>query len=131
MALTVKTVPKLREPGRYLDANGLYVQVISPTNRSWLLRYQRGGKERWIGLGPVDTFDLGEARERARKARQLLFDGLDPIEARRADRDKAAAKERERITFKEAAAKFLELHEPTWKNPKHRQQWRNTLAAHA
>jgi len=88
MALSVKKVAQLCEPGRYLDENGLYVQVISPTNRSWLLRYQRGGKERWMGLGPVDTFDLAEARERARKARQLLFDGIDPIEARRAERDK-------------------------------------------
>ena len=51
MALTVKKVERLRAPGRYLDARGLYLQVLSKSNRSWLLRYQRDGRERWMGLG--------------------------------------------------------------------------------
>ena len=72
MALTEKKVAKLREPGRYGDGHGLYLQVQSPTNRSWLFRYERNGRGRWHGLGPVHTFGLVEARERARLARQLL-----------------------------------------------------------
>ena len=36
-----------------------------------------------MGLGPVDDFTLDEARERARRARQLLKDGIDPIDARK------------------------------------------------
>jgi integrase len=35
------------------------------------------------------------------------------------------------MLFKDAARRFLELHEPTWKNEKHRWQWGQTLEAHA
>ena len=99
MALTVKKIAGLVEPGRYADGKGLYLQVASKNNRSWLLRYERddprpgrAGKrrERWMGLGPVSDFTLDEARERARRARQQLRDGVDPVEARRAERGKQA-----------------------------------------
>ena len=78
MALTTRQVAKLTEPGRYGDGRGLYLQVTPTGARSWLLRYERGGRERAMGLGPVKDFTLDEARERARKARQLLKDGIDP-----------------------------------------------------
>jgi integrase len=131
MALTIKQVERLQTPGRYLDEHGLYLQVMSPTNRSWILRFQRDGRERWAGLGPVHTINLKEARERARKARQQLLDGIDPIEARLAARDAQRREETERITFKAAAEKFLALHESGWRNAKHRQQWANTLKTYA
>lgn len=91
MGLTVKRVARLTKPGRYLDNLGLYLQVISATNRSWLLRYELRGKKRWMGLGSAGpahapehtkTFTLEEARKRARAARQLLADGIDPLETR-------------------------------------------------
>ena len=50
MALSKKRIEQLTEPGRYRDERGLYVQVMSKTNRSWLFRYQRNGRERWMGL---------------------------------------------------------------------------------
>jgi integrase len=132
MALTTKRVEGLFAPGRYFDDHGLYLQVLSPTNRSWLFRFQRNGRgERWMGLGPVHTVSLNLARERARKARLLLLDGVDPIEARLAERDAQRKEETEQITFKQATEKFLTLHESGWRNAKHRQQWRNTLMAYA
>jgi Arm DNA-binding domain len=131
MALTLKTINRLFEPGRYLDEHGLYLQVLSPTNRSWIFRFQKDGRERWAGLGPLHTINLHEARERARKARQQLLDGIDPIEAKLAARDAQRKEEIASITFKEAAEKFLSLYEDTWRNAKHRQQWRNTLKDYA
>jgi hypothetical protein len=50
------------------------------------LRYERAGRERWMGLGPLHTFTLEEARARARQARQQIADGIDPLDARRAAR---------------------------------------------
>ena len=78
MALTAKRVAKFTEAGRYGDGHGLYLQVTPTGVRSWLLRYERGGRERWMGLGPLHTFGLDEARARARQARQQLADGVDP-----------------------------------------------------
>ena len=40
--------------------------------KSWLLRYQRAGRERWMGLGPTHVFSLEESCERARQARQII-----------------------------------------------------------
>src|SRR6476646_6378212 len=91
MALTTKQVAKLTEPGRYSDGRGLYFQVTRTGARSWLLRYERRGRERAMGLGPVDDFTLDEARERARRARQLLKDGIDPLDARKDARAKQAS----------------------------------------
>ena len=74
--LTRKRVEALcTRPGRYGDGAGLYLEVFSPNSASWFLRYRRSGIERWLGLGPLHTFGLVEARDRARKARVLLADG--------------------------------------------------------
>ena len=84
-----------------------------------------------MGLGKATTFSLKEARERAGKARQLVEDGVDPIDHRIAERDLRFKEARERLTFKQAADEFLDRHADGWKNDKHREQWRNTLADHA
>ncbi|MFZ0193721.1 MAG: Arm DNA-binding domain-containing protein, partial [Pseudolabrys sp.] len=93
--LTEKKVARIKDPGRFADGRGLYLQITPAGNRSWILRYERDDhrpgrigkrRERWMGLGAVADFNLTEARERARKARQLLADGVDPLEARREER---------------------------------------------
>lgn len=132
MALTEKRIAKLKEPGRYLDQHGLYLQVMSPDNRSWLLRYDRNGRgERWMGLGPLHTISLEEARERARKARQLLLDGVDPLDARKAqralERAQRALEAAKAVTFEECAEQYFKFHSPKWKNAKHCAQFLSTL----
>lgn len=131
MALTVKRIEKLSKPGRYLDEHGLYVQVMSKTNRSWLLRYERDGRERWMGLGPLHAFDLPEARERARKARQLLADGVDPLETKKAERAARALEAAKVLTFAEAALAYFDGHERKWRNAKHRAQFLSTMKTYA
>jgi integrase len=131
MALTTKRIAKLKQPGRYGDGHGLYLQVLSPTNRSWCFRYDRGGRgERWMGLGALHTIDLKEARERARKARQQLLDGIDPLDARKAERNQRALEAAKAITFEEAAQQYFAQHEQTWTNAKHRKQFLTSLRAH-
>jgi integrase len=133
MALTEKRIAKLKEPGRYADGNrtGLYLQISSETNRSWLFRYDRNGRgERWMGLGPLHTINLQEARERARKARQLLLDGIDPLDARTQERARRALEAARIITFEKAAQAYYDTHERSWKNDKHRAQFVSTLKAY-
>jgi len=58
--------------------NGLYLQRGESGSASWLLRYERNGRERWMGLGPKSVFTTKQARARARVAQQQLYDGIDP-----------------------------------------------------
>jgi hypothetical protein len=84
-----------------------------------------------MGLGPVGTVSLADARRRAAEARALLLDGKDPI----ADRDDERAKRKlaaaNTITFKECAAAYVKQHRLGWRNPKHGDQWTNTIATYA
>jgi hypothetical protein len=125
--LTAKKIEKLKDPGRFHDGDGLYLQITPSGSRSWLLRYQRGGKEHMFGLGPLRTFSLKEARERAREVRQQVKDGEDPIEALKAKRQQGKREIAKRTTFRKAAEDYLKTHEGEWRNEVHRRQWRQTL----
>src|SRR5687768_3095644 len=81
--LSAAFVTRAREPGRFGDGGGLYLQVKPGGTKSWLFRYQLQGKARQMGLGPADIVGLAEAREKARECRRTILDGADPIEARR------------------------------------------------
>lgn len=135
MALTVRRIEKLIEPGRHLDERGLYLQVRSESSKSWLLRYERDGRERWMGLGSLQDFNLDEARERARLARQKLRDGRDPLderrEHRRAAKNEEAAQRARAKTFSDAAEEYFAHHHHKWRNDKHRAQFVATLKQYA
>jgi integrase len=131
MRLTTKRIARLTAPGRYSDGFGLYLQIQSATSRSWLFRYQRHGRERWLGLGACHTIDLREARERARKARHLLVDGIDPIEARKAERVALALAEARTLTFEAATRQYFDQHEKKWRRAKHRAQFLSSLMSYA
>ena len=120
----------LTKPGAYGDGGGLYSQVRSPGNRSWLYRFKANGKAHPMGLGTLSDVSLAEARETAQAARKLGRQGIDPIDRRRAERAEAAA----RVglnTFFEVADASNAAHEASWRNAKHRRQWRNTVDTYA
>ena len=133
MALTLKRVARLvnaGERGRHLDERNLYLVVKSAANCSWLLRYEINGTKRWMGLGSVADFSLDEARDRARKARQLLADGIDPLAMRRAEADRRAQAEARDKTFAVTGEEYFTTHEATW-GPAYRRATRNMLAQFA
>jgi hypothetical protein len=54
--------------------------------RNWVLRYMLNGRPRWMGLGPLALYSLAEARAKALDSRRKRHEGIDPIDARRAER---------------------------------------------
>jgi hypothetical protein len=52
-------------------------------NRSWVFRYQLRHVRHEMGLGRFADFWPAEAKARARKNRQLLADGVDPLQVKR------------------------------------------------
>lgn len=111
---------------------GLYVRVADTGSGYWFFRYMLRGRRRDMGLGSTVDVSLAEARDMALAGRKLKKQGIDPIEHRNdaqtaQDRvDTAAA-----MTFAKAARAVHETLAPGWKNPKHADQWINTLDAYA
>lgn len=70
-------------------------------------------------LGPLNTTSLARARERAQKARDLLAEGINPREARDADRRQKKVEAARAMTFKDCAEAYIKANELTWKNDKH------------
>src|SRR5262245_30893011 len=116
------------------DGGNLLLQVTrgkaGHIRRSWTFKYELAGKRHELGLGPTHTIGLAEARDRARAMRQMLLDDMDPLVERR-KRERALIAERAKaVTFKQVAQMYLDLHLDSFKNAKHRYQWRATLATY-
>jgi len=127
--LSASQVSALSEPGVHRVDRGLYLQIRDNGARSWILRYQLNGRARAMGLGPARLLPLSDARARAIKAQRLLLDGIDPIDARRAER--AKPEEKKVVTFAECATKYVEKHRSAWRNDKHVEQWSRTIETYA
>jgi len=121
--LSVRMVEALSEPGRYGDGRGLFLVVRAGGSKQWIVRVQKAGRRRDIGLGGYPKVKLADARKRADAIRSQVEAGLDPV----AERRRAAGVP----SFRQAAAiRHAEL-APTFRNAKHRAQWLSSLEAHA
>ncbi len=129
--LSAVRVVRLKQPGRYGDGGGLWLQVSRWGTKAWLFRFTQNGRARQMGLGALHTVSLAEARERARQVRQQLLDDIDPIEARRERRAALRAEDAKRITFSEAAERYIASHRAGWRSEKHAEQWTATLTRYA
>lgn len=121
--LTATAVKAAKEPGRYGDGDGLWLVIGKRGGKSWIVRVQKDGRRRDIGLGSASKVPLKLARERAADVREKIERGIDPV----AERAKAAGIP----TFLEAARSVHAEIAPSWKNPKHAAQWINTLETYA
>lgn len=127
--LTAMAVAKLNKKGMHPDGNGLYLQVTE-SGKSWIFRYTLHGRSREMGLGPLHTVSLAEAREKAAVCRKLKLDGVDPIERRKQEVANARLEAASAVTFKDAADRYIKAHQAGWRNAKHGEQWRNTLTTY-
>ncbi len=122
--LTALRVKNATTPGKYGDGDGLWLVVTSETARKWILRVQKAGRRRDIGLGSAADVGLLEARTAAEDMRRALRRGADPV----AERKKAKVIV---PTFRDAAIAVHKEHKPGWRNSKHAAQWLSSLEAYA
>jgi len=129
--LTALKVEKAKQPGMYCDGGGLYLRVTAEGAKNWVLRYMLDRRPRWMGLGPLALYGLQEARAKALDARRKRHEGIDPIEARRAERARQRLDAAKAITFKQSAEAYIAAHSAAWRNGKHAGQWGATLTTYA
>lgn len=128
--LTAKKVAKLLragEEGRHFDGAGLYLIINGRHVGHWERRYELGGRSHWMGLGRVHAFTLAEARERNRRVSQQLADGIDPLAAKRAAKAALLATAATRLTFREAAEKFVAQRDAGWSSAQHAAEYISSL----
>lgn len=107
--------------GFHPDGDGLYLVVQKSGSKSWILRYRHGGKRRDMGLGPERLLTLAEARVKAREAKRILLDGIDPLQHRN------IRKSAESRLWSEAMRDFIASQRSGWKNQAQEDQWLQSL----
>jgi integrase len=129
--LTALKVERLKRPGMHADGGGLYLRITPQGARNWVLRYMLNGRPRWMGLGPLALYSLADARAKALEARRKRHEGIDPIDARRAERARQRLDAAKSFTFKDCAQAYIASHQAGWRNDKHKYQWAATLNTYA
>jgi integrase len=122
---------KYRRPGMYGDGGGLYLLVKHQDARSWVFRYMLDRQANAMGLGAYPDVSLSSAREEARRSREHLEQGRDPLEARKAQQAQRRAEAAKTMTFRQCAETFIEDNKDGWRNAKHAAQWTSTLETYA
>lgn len=140
----IREAVETRKHGDHNDGGGLVLRIRGATC-SWVFRYTApSGKRREMGLGAVDVgkvtakASLIAVRAAAGTARNQVRQDIDPLEASAQKRaaDTAAAEQRkaaekaETLTLARAARRYHEGVEAKFRNPKHAQQWINSLEQH-
>lgn len=122
--LTARTVATLTTPGRHADGGNLYLSISANGGRRWIFLYRWAGKQLEMGLGSARDVPLARARELADAARAQLAEGINPLDARRAERVVIP-------TFGEFADGLVQDIQSGFRNEKHRWQWQHTLEVYA
>jgi integrase len=93
-------------------------------------RFKEAGRLREIGLGPLHTISLAEARQKAVECRKTRIEGKDPLAEKRAQRARQRLDAATAMTFKDCAENYIAAHRAGWRNPKHAAQWPATLSTY-
>lgn len=130
--LAAVTLKKLAN-GWHADGGNLYL-FVRGSSRTWVFRYvSLDGKRRNMGLGSIESTSLSRARELAKANRTKVRDKqspVDPISQAKSQRAARKATEQRSITFKACAEAVMKSKGREWRNPKHGQQWKNTLVTY-
>ncbi|WP_258087207.1 tyrosine-type recombinase/integrase [Xenorhabdus bovienii] len=94
------------------DGNGLSLLVETNGSKGWRYRYQFTGKTKMISLGIYPVVTLTEARAKRDEARKQVANGINPSEARKAE--KVASISQSENTFKNIALEWYEGRKDRW-----------------
>jgi integrase len=124
--LTARTVATTKKLGRHADGGNLYL-TISKTgagvSRRWTFLFSLNGRQREAGFGSVNDVSLASARELAFSYRSMLAKGIDPLDAKKAAQEAAAAHK----TFGQCADELIKSKRREWRSEIHAAQWRTTI----
>jgi hypothetical protein len=122
--LNARKLATLKAGTKTADGGGLYAICGAGGRVTWGFLFTINRRRRLMSLGQWPDVSLAAARELATDARRKVRSGIDPIE------DRKAAKQRT-PTFGEVADELIRSKTPAWKSPRSKEQWRQRLNYYA
>lgn len=117
---------------RLNDGGGLALQVKPTGLKYWQFRYTKpDGREGLVQIGPYPRVTLEQARRARNEHRAVVSRGDDPATLRKQEKVRRKVEAARSLTFKQCAEAYIKARRAEWANPKHTQQWENTLATYA
>ena len=142
--LTATGIRNLKRPGKYGDGQGLTLKIEQSKAKRrpgqgpllikfWVYRYLSPvtGAAREMGLGALHELDLAAARIKRQECADLIKEGTDPIDDRAAKKARKLGPDQGRVSFEQAAKRYLARREKGFRSEKHKAQWHSTLATYA
>src|SRR5204862_7635631 len=106
----IRSAKRRDKPFKLFDSGGLYLEVTPAGGKYWRWKYRFAGKEKRLAFGVYPDVTLKLAREKRDSARRQLGAGIDPGEARKAEKIAQAGAESFEAVAREWYAKFS----PRW-----------------
>ena len=94
MALTdlkIQAIKPLDRPQKLVDGDGMYLYVSTSGTKSWRFDYTFGGKRSTLTIGQYPLVKLATARIKRSELKQMLLDGINPSEVKKARKEIARA----------------------------------------
>jgi integrase len=96
---------------KLFDGGGLFLLVTPSGGKLWRLKYRFGGRERLLALGVYPQISLADARQRRDEIKKLLTNGVDPGDARKAEKQ---SQTQQTETFEAIALEWYNRQVPVW-----------------
>lgn len=109
---TIRNTKPAEKPIKLFDGGGLFLLVTPAGQRYWRLKYRAAGKEKLLALGVYPEVTLATARRKRDEAREKLAAGIDPSEAKKAE--KRTVRLNAENSFEAVAREWHAKYAPTW-----------------
>ncbi|MDQ7975926.1 integrase arm-type DNA-binding domain-containing protein [Paraburkholderia sp. SARCC-3016] len=108
--IAVRNAKPATKQQKLFDSGGLFLLITPAGGKRWVLKYRYNGKEKSLALGMYPAVSIAEARKRRDVAREKLAAGIDPGEAKKAD--KRAARLAAANSFESVALAWMDERRP-------------------
>ncbi|THJ54323.1 DUF4102 domain-containing protein [Burkholderia sp. LS-044] len=115
MALTdvaIRNAKPTDKQQKLFDGGGLFLLIKPTGGKRWVLKYRFAGKEKSLALGTYPAIPLNEARKRRDEAKDKLTAGIDPGDAKKAE--KRTQRLNAENSFEAVAREWHAKYAPTW-----------------
>src|SRR5680860_412475 len=107
---TVRNVKAEAKATKLFDGGGLFLLVAPSGGKWWRLKYRFGGKAKLLSLGTYPAVSLKDARAKRDALRAQLAAGIDPGQARKAEKATRGGAN----SFEAVAREWIGKYAPTW-----------------